>query len=113
MEKILNLSQIRAIFDGELEPIKEILLLLDETIPEFVEKVNKSILENDLVQFKFIIHKFKSSCQLVTNSFFIEYIKELEKSDYVDNNLLTQKVEKLLQYAHQLQKEIHETKLAA
>lgn len=113
MKKILNLEQITAIFDGEQEPVKEILTLLEETIPEFVQKIDTCIIENDLVQFKFVIHKFKSSCQLVTNSFFIEFIKNLEKSDYEDKKELMQKVEELKQYTLQLQKEIHETKLAA
>lgn len=112
MEKILNLDQITAIFEGEEEAIKEVLSILEETIPEFVEKVKQCISEKDSVQFKFAIHKFKSSCQLVTNSFFIDHIKELEKADY-ENTDLTERVEKLFDYINLLQKELQVNKLAA
>lgn len=112
MEKILNLDQITEIFEGEQEAIKEVLSILEETIPEFVEKVKQCIAAKDPIQFKFVIHKFKSSCQLVTNSFFIDHIKELEKADY-KNTDLTKELEKLFNYIDLLQKELQINKLAA
>src|SRR5690606_40801420 len=105
MEKILNLDQITEIFEGEEEAIKEVLSILEETIPEFVDKVKQCISDKDPVQFKFVIHKFKSSCQLVTNTFFIDHIKDLEKADY-EHSDLTKNVEKLLDYIEVLQKEL-------
>lgn len=113
MEKILNLKQITEIFDGDPTPIQEILLLLNQTIPEFIEKVNNCMNDNDLQQLKFIIHKFKSSCQLVTNLPFIELIKNIEKSDYDNVAVIKSDIEKLIELTHILQREIQETKLAA
>ncbi len=112
MEKILNLKQITEIFDGEPEPIQEILLLLDESIPEFIERINFCMEENNFELLKFAIHKFKSSCQLVTDPSFIELIRSIEKTGDPTTAAVKPEVDKLIHFVRILQKEVQESRLA-
>lgn len=113
MEKILNLSKIMEIFDGEAEPIQEILVMLDQTIPEFIGNINKCLADKNMETLKFTVHKFKSSCQLVTESSFIELIQSIEKSEKEEINALVPQINQLISYSEQLQQEIRSKKLAA
>lgn len=113
MEKILNLKQITEIFEGDSDAIQEILMLLDETIPEFIERVNYCMEEDNFELLKFAIHKFKSSCQLVTDSSFIELIRSIEKAANPSTAAVQPEVEKLIQFVRILQKEVQDSRLAA
>src|SRR5699024_10851190 len=77
----LNLSKISEIFLDDKEAIQEVLDMLEETIPEFLVNLQKNIEAENLPQFKFTIHKFKSSCQLLTDPAFIELIRTIEHTD--------------------------------
>ena len=113
MEKILNLSTIMEIFDGEVEAIQEILVMLDETIPDFIANIRQCIVDKNLETLKFTIHKFKSSCQLVTEPSFVELIRSIEKSEELEINVLLPQIDELIVYVGQLQQEIRMNKLAA
>ena len=113
MEKILNLKQINEIFEGDAAAIQEILGLLDESIPEFIEKINFCMEEDNFELLKFAIHKFKSSCQLVTNGSFIELIRNIEKGKHESTTAVKPEVDNLIQLTYTLQKEIQELTLAA
>lgn len=111
MEKILNLSKISEIFLDNEEDIKEILILLADSIPEFLKKIEECLEEEDFDQFKFIIHKFKSSCQLVTEAFFIEQIKAIENNPVKEIKELLPSINKLKAMTLQLQQEINNQNL--
>ena len=106
MEKILNLKQLNEIFEGDPEPIQEILLLLDETIPEFLEKIYFCMDEHNFDLLKVAIHKFKSSCQLVSDSAFIELIRSIEKTDNPSTTAVKPDVDQLVHLTKLLHKEV-------
>ncbi len=113
MEKILNLKQLNEIFEGDPGPIQEILMLLDETIPEFLEKIYFCMEENNFDLLKVAIHKFKSSCQLVTDSTFIELIRSIEKTDNPTTTAVKQDIGQLVHLTKLLHKEVQATRQAA
>lgn len=107
MEKILDLSKITEFFIDEEEEIKEILLLLSMSIADFLEKTDKCIKENDVENFKFTLHKFKSSGQLVTTPVFLKHIKAIENYPSQEFNSLHPLIDQLKAITLQLDNEIH------
>lgn len=110
MERILNLTKIREILADNEQEILEILSMLEESIPEFINKVEKYEQEENLEQLKFTIHKFKSSCQLITEQDFIDRLRAIEKSDPFILSDQKPSLDILIQDCHQLKKEIEKHK---
>lgn len=108
MSKILNLTNIREILSDDEKEIQEIVHMLEQAIPEFKIKVKTFEGERNTEQLKFTIHKFKSSCQLITEPAFIELLRSIEKATPFSFEEKADDLEKMLEDCDLLLKEIHE-----
>lgn len=108
MEKIVDLSKMKEIFLDDKEEITDILKLFLATLPEFLETMDDCIHHEDMECFKFTLHKFKSSCQFIASTAFIETIKATENFPVKEFSEIIPLVEKLKTMSLQLKHEIED-----
>lgn len=106
MEKILDISNVQEILLDDKEEIAELLKLFISTLLEFQEAVERCIETNDIDGFKFAMHKFKSSCQFVASSTFVETLKTLERTAIEDLSNHIPSIEHIKASLLQLKQEI-------
>ena len=108
MDKIIDLSKVQEIFFDEKEEIVALLKLFISTLPKFMETIERCIENNDIPGFKFAIHKFKSSCQFVASSTFVDRLKTLERLEIKDFNEHLVEIEYLKAKTLQLKQEVED-----
>lgn len=59
--KIINLSYLDGVADGDIDVIKELVQIFMDQLPEFTVGFNESIKSNDWINIAAIAHKAKSS----------------------------------------------------
>ncbi len=108
MEKIIDLSKVEEIFYDDKEEIAVLLKLFVATFPEFMEAVERCVHHDDIQGFKFAIHKFKSSCQFVAATSFVDRLRTLESIEMKDFNRHIPEIESIKAVSLQLKQEVED-----
>lgn len=86
-EKVLDLSRLIKMMDGQKELVNNMLIKFNELTPQYFEDLNQAYHEKNWISLSKLAHKIKSSVKLVsTNSLFSDF-QQLEECALEENRL--------------------------